>query len=65
MFYSSGAKFSFLFHREFGLIYIIKSFIKLIILVRTLPPPPPRPIPQLLEAFLRVEGHTLPHKLHV
>jgi len=34
MFDFSGAKLSFLFHREFALIYMIKSFIKLIIHVR-------------------------------
>lgn len=34
MFDFSGAKLSFLFHRDFALIYMIESFIKLIILVR-------------------------------
>lgn len=34
MFDFSGAKLSFLFHREFALIYMIKSFIKLTVLVR-------------------------------
>lgn len=53
MFAFSGAKVSFLFHREFALIYMIKSFIKLIILVKIhfLCP---------FRSFLSVEGQSYP-----
>lgn len=49
----SGAKLSFLLHREFALIYTIKSFIKLTILARV-------HSFCLFRSFLSVEGEAYP-----